>query len=701
MPGSRTVKYFIAVVVPLIIQAQWNYPLTRVETVIDELHGTRISDDYRWLENSGDPEVQDWITAQDDFTHFLLDSLPQRRRIEKIVSALYDMPVMTVPQIYDQRYFYFKRAAGQNHKALYYSDDFPGRKERVALDPNQFSEAGTTGLDWQYPSPSGALLAYGASRGGSEISTLMVRNVDQGADLALVIPYTRSSPVVWLPDESGFYYVRYPEPGTVAEGDEFYFRRLFFHDLADTTWENDCLIFGDQLGREDWVDAYGTSDGEYLFIYSSVDWTVNDLYLMRLERNAEIQPVAVGLDGYFSGDVYDDRIYLLTDLNAPQYRLVTAPVGTPGPEYWKEIIPASNQRLETFTIADGQIAVAFRKDVISHLWMYSLDGKRKWEIPLPVMGSIKNIHGDPRSYNLFFDFESFIHPPTIFHFDLFTDKLQTLHRPEPGIDLSHQTMTQIFYPSRDGTSIPMFIVHHDSLELTGDNPTMLYGYGGFDISEKPVFSQTAVPWILEGGVFALANIRGGGEYGRAWHESARLDNKQNSYDDFIAAGEWLIANGYTDSKHLSIRGGSNGGLLVGVAITQRPDLWQAAVCGVPLLDMIRYHKFSIASLWIPEFGSADNPQQFPFIFAYSPYHNVKSHSDYPATLFTTSEFDTRVDPLHACKMTALLQKKNTGQRPILLRYERSAGHSKGTPVSKSITTRSDELAFLMWQLGMK
>ncbi len=697
-------KIFIGVLILPIFcsigSGQWNYPPSRINTVIDELHGLKISDDYRWLENRGLPATLDWIKTQNDFTHAILDTLPQREAIEPIVTAVFDMPAMKVPVVYGERYFYSKRLAGQNQDVLYYSDVFPGRTEKIALDPNDWSEDGTIGLDWFYPSPDGALLAYGYSPGGSEISTLKIRAIDDGNDLALEIPYTRASPVVWLPDRSGFYYVRYPEPGTVPSGDEYYYRRLFFHDLADSTWKDDPLVFGDQLGREDWVSAYSSSDGQYMFIYSSVNWAVNDLYLLKLERGAAIIPVALGQDGYFEGDVYDHQVYIKTNYQAPKFRLMTATIDDLAMENWKILIPEGRGRLESFSIADGQIAVITLEDVVSRLWMYSLDGKRKWEIPMPVMGTIESIAGDPRSYNLFFNFESLIYPPSVFHFDLFSDQLNLLHNPEFGYDLSHMLIKQVFFTSRDGTQVPMFIAHVDSLELTGDNPTLIYGYGGFDISEPPVFSSTAIPWIMQGGVFAIANIRGGGEYGREWHEAARLERKQNSFDDFIAAGEWMIDNGYTSPQKLAIRGGSNGGLLVGAVITQRPDLFQAAICGVPLLDMIRYHKFSIASLWIPEYGSADDSEQFKFIYAYSPYHNVRSHTNYPATLFTTSEFDTRVDPLHACKMTALMQKKSTGQRPVLLRYERSAGHSKGMPVSKKIATRTDELAFLMWQVGM-
>ncbi len=681
-------------------EGQWNYPPTRVSTVIDELHGLRISDDYRWLEDRSNLATVDWIEVQNTFTHTIIDTLSQRTKIEAIVTDIYAMPEMSIPKLYGDRYFYFKRSSGQNQSVLYFSDSFPGSNELIALDPNTWSGDGTIGIDWQYPSPSGKYLAYGYSPGGSEVSTLNIKNINEGTDVPLEIPYTRASPVVWLSDESGFYYVRYPVPGSVKAGDEHYFRRLYFHDLADSTWENDPLIFGDQLGREDWVSAYATSDGNYMLIRSSLNWAVNDLYLMPLERDAKLIPLAVGLDGYFEADIYDQKIFLRTNFEAPRFRLLVTPVDQPEIDNWRELIPESRARLESFVLADGQIAAVTRDDVVSHLWMYSMDGKRKWEIPLPMMGTIEKLYGDPHSYDLFFDFESMVYPPSIFHFDLFSDQLNQIHRPDFRHDLSNMVIKQVFYPSQDGTMIPMFIVHNDTLKMSGDNPTLIYGYGGFDVSKTPVFSATAVPWILNGGVFALANIRGGGEYGREWHEAARLERKQNSFDDFIAAGEWLIENRYTNSKRLAIRGGSNGGLLVGAVITQRPDLFQAAICGVPLLDMIRYHKFSIASLWIPEYGSADDPDQFQFIYTYSPYHNVRSHTDYPATMFTTSEFDTRVDPLHACKMTALLQKKSAGIRPILLRYERSAGHSKGKPVAKRIATRSDELAFLMWQVGL-
>lgn len=685
-----------------LVAAQYNYPPTPVETVVDELHGKRIADDYRWLEDRDNPATMEWIAAQTAFTRSILDTLPSRERITNILRDFYDMPEMTVPNQYGQRYFYFRRSADQDRPVLYYTDQRPGLAEQVALDPTEFSTDGSTSLDWHYPSPSGALLAYGLSIGGSEISTLRIRDVDEGTDARLEIPYTRSGSVVWLPDESGFYYVRYPEPGTVPEGDEFYFRRLFFHDLADTAWRQDKLIFGDQLGREDWVSAYASSDGNYLFIYSSLDWAVNDLYFAPIDRPDEIQPLAVGMDGSFTADVFDQQFYLLTNFQAPRYRILTTPVRDPKPDNWHEVIPETDARLEKFVIIDGQLAVTATEDVVSHLWIYSLDGRRKWEVPMPAMGAISKISGSQRSYDLFFEFESYNYPPTIYQFDFFTDRLNIIEQPRSPVDLSKVAVKQVFYPGLDGTPIPMFIIHPTDLEFNGDQPTALYGYGGFDISLTPGFSRRILPWVTSGGVYAIANIRGGGEYGREWHEAARLENKQVSYDDFIAAGDWLVANGYTNPSRLACLGGSNGGLLVGAAITQRPDLWQAALCAVPLLDMLRYHQFSIASLWIPEFGSAENPDQFDFIYAYSPYHNVKSFTDYPATIYTTSEYDTRVDPLHACKMTALMQKKTSSDRPVVLRYEQQTGHTgKSKAVSQKIATLVDELSFLMWQVGLE
>ncbi len=700
MTKNRKIVFLAFILSACQLHGQWSYPKTRIETVIDELHGVRISDDYRWLESGDDPIVANWIEAQTSFTRSILDTLEQRKALKEKLTELYNIPEMTNPELFGERYFYFRRTAGQNHKVLYYSDSIPGRDESIALDPSTLSADGTTGLDWHYPSPSGQLLAYGSSFGGSEISTLRIREIDTGMDFLLEIPYTRASPVVWLPDETGFYYVRYPEPGSVPAGDEYYFRRLYFHDLADTTWQNDPLIFGDQLGREDWVDAYASSDGQFIFVYVSVNWTINDLYMMPVDQPDELEQLAVGLDGSFTADVYNNTIYLLTNLDAPRYRILTIPVADPIRDNWQEIVPASPARIESFTFSDGQLAVLTMKDVVSQLWMYSLDGKRKWEIPLPMIGSITEISGDIHSYDLFFNFESFVFQPTIYHFDFFTDRMMELESGASIIDLSAYSTIQVFYSSMDGTSIPMFIIHQNSIELNGGNPTLLYGYGGFDVSLNPYFSKTALTWIEAGGVYAVANIRGGGEYGREWHEAARLDKKQNSYDDFIAAGEWLIDNAYTNSEQLAVVGGSNGGLLVGVAITQRPDLWQAAVSAVPLLDMVRYHKFSIASLWIPEFGSTENRAQFDFIYRYSPYHNVRSHTDYPATLFTASEYDSRVDPLHACKMTALMQKKNVGTKPVLLRYERNAGHGVGKPINKKIEAIIDQLAFLMWQVGL-
>ncbi|EQB63035.1 MAG: Prolyl oligopeptidase [candidate division Zixibacteria bacterium RBG-1] len=692
---------FLASLIPALIQAQsvYKYPASKAEVVYDTLHGVVISDQYRWLEKQEDSAVEDWVAKETQFTRSILDTLPHRDEIYSQLKKLYDLTTISSPSIYGEKYFFFKREAGQNHSVVYVREGNHTAPARVVLDPNTFSTDGTVALDWMHPSPEGELIAYGKSEGGSEISTLYLRDVTTGKDLDLKISYTRAASVAWLRDLSGFYYTHYPKPGAVPEGDEKYFRKVYFHKMGDNP-ENDQLIFGEGRPKEEWCDIELSSDHRYLMLSASLDWTKNDLWIRGVNQTGSFIPIAEKLDGSFGGDVFGNTLYLLTNYQAPRYKIMTTPVNNPKMDNWEELVPEQKGVIRGFRIVGGKLVLLMSEDVASKIYIYSLDGKKEKEIPLPTLGSVGGIDGKQDGDELFFSFTSYFYPPTVYRYDMKTGKLEETDKMQLDFDLSAYEVKQMFYNSKDGTKIPMFIVNKKGLKLDGNNPTLLYGYGGFDISLTPSFIRGIYVWLDRGGVYAVANIRGGGEYGRTWHEAGRLERKQNVYDDFIAAGEWLIANKYTNNQKLAIQGGSNGGLLMGAMLTQRPDLFKAVVCQVPLLDMLRYEKFKIARLWIPEYGSASDPAQFKWLYAYSPYQKVKEGTKYPATMITTGVQDSRVDPMHAFKMTALLQKANSGPNPILLRVEPKAGHGAGKPVSKILNEQTDIWAFLLWQLGV-
>lgn len=680
-------------------QTAYNYPPSKVEVVYDTLHGVVISDSYRWLEKQEEPAVEEWVATQTAFTRSILDTLPYRDEIQAQLKKLYDLTTVSSPSLYGSRYFFSKREAGQNHAVIYVREGSHISPAKVVLDPNTFAADGTVALDWMHPSPQGEMIAYGKSEGGSEISTLYLRDVATGKDLDLTIPYTRACALAWLKDLSGFYYTHYPKPGSVPAGDEKYYRRVYFHKMGDSP-DNDKLIFGEGRPKEEWSDIELSSDHKYLLLSASLDWTKNDLWIRGVNQTGNFIPVAEKLDGNFYGDVFGNTLYLLTNYQAPRYKIMTAPVANPKMDNWEELLPQQKGVIKGFKIVGGKMVVLMTEDVVSKLYIYSLEGKKEKEIPLPTLGSVGGIDGKQEGEEFFFSFTSYFYPPTVYRYDLKTGKLEETEKMQIDFDLSAYEVKQIFYSSKEGTKVPMFIVNKKGLKLDGTNPTLLYGYGGFDISITPNFTRGLYVWLDRGGVYAVANIRGGGEYGKTWHEAGRLEKKQNVYDDFISAGEWLIANKYTSSQKLAIQGGSNGGLLMGAMLTQRPDLFKAVVCQVPLLDMLRYDKFLIARLWIPEYGSASDRKQFQWLYAYSPYQKVKEGIKYPATLITTGVQDSRVDPMHAFKMAALLQKANASANPILLRVEPKAGHGAGKPISKILNEQTDIWSFLLWQLGV-
>jgi prolyl oligopeptidase len=607
--------------------------------------------------------------------------------------------VATPPTICGRRYFYERREGLKNQPYVYLRQGSMKAPERVILDPNVFSEDGTVAVDWSYPSPDGSLYLYGRSSSGTEKSTLHILDVATGRDLPDVIPDTRAASVAWLRDGSAFYYVRHPAAGSVPEGDDAFFRRVYFHRLG-TDPKDDTLVAGEGRPKEEWTDVSASSDWRYVFLTRSIDWAKNDLFVRPLDGGKDFTPVAVGLDGQVQGDTYRGTLFLRTNVDAPRYRIVKAPIERPGRESWVDVVPEGEGVIENFGLAGDRLVVQVLENAHSRLLVYDLAGKLLAEVKLPTLGTVSRLSTDPGRREAFFQFTSYVYPTAVLRLDAATGALETVEQLDPGVDLSGFTTEQVWFQSKDGTRVPMFVVRRGGGALDGKSAALLSGYGGFEISETPSFARSIVPWLEGGGVYAEANLRGGGEFGRTWHEAGRLERKQNVFDDMIAAAECLVREGYTSRQRLAIEGGSNGGLLTGACVVQRPDLFRAAVVAVPLLDMLRYQRYSIARLWIPEYGSADDPAPFPFLYAYSPYHHVVAGTDYPAVLLRTAESDSRVEPIHAMKMAARLQAATSGTRPILLRVETKAGHGQGKPVSKQIDEALDTLTFLMWQTGM-
>ncbi len=661
----------------------------------DVYHGVTVTDEWRWLEDSDSAAVADWTERQNLATRAVLEASPRRPALRRHLERLLSIGTLGTPHPRQGRYFYLRRQGDQNHAVLYLRDGSPEAPERIVLDPNQWSVEGTEALDWYYPDRQGRRLAFGRSSGGDELSRLRVMDVDSGATLE-EIPHTRACSLAWLPDGSGFYYTRYPAPDTVPVGHAQYHRRVFFHSLG-TDPAVDDPVFGEGREPEDWPGVHLSQEGRHLLVSVAVGWTRTDLYL--LDRSTGRWTTLVeGEEALYRGELYRGHLYLHTNSTAPNYRLLRVDLADPDRERWREILPEGSDVLESVGIVGGQIFASYLVDATSRLDRFDLDGRSRTRIPMPTLGSLGGLGGEWDGHELFYSFTSFTVPPTVYRYDLETGKSALWGRVEADLDPQDYEIHQVRCTSRDGTRIPLFVVHRRGLVVDGQRPTLLTGYGGFEVSLTPGFSRSSFLWLQSGGVYAVANLRGGGEYGSAWHQAGRLGNKQNVFDDFLAAAAWLVEAGYTNPRRLAIMGGSNGGLLVGAALTQRPDLFRAVVLSVPLLDMLRYHHFRLARLWISEYGSSQDPEQFTWLYAYSPYHRVRPGQEYPAVLLLTADSDSRVDPMHARKMAARLQQAQASDRPILLRVETRSGHGAGKPLSKVLDEATDTWTFLFDQL---
>jgi prolyl oligopeptidase len=694
---------FAIVVVAEDAPASSGPPKAKVEPVEDTVQGHKIVDPYRYLENADNPDTKVFVEEELAYTRSILDPLPGREKTNTRLAQLLAIGTVNPPQMGGKYYFYTRRDGGQNQPVLYVREGVNGA-DRALLDVNKVSPDGTVALDWWYASEDGKYVAYGLSPSGSEESTLYILETSNGKNLPDTIERTRYASLAWLKDNSGFYYTRHPKKGDVPAGEEVYHSKVFLHQIgADPS--RDPLIFEDKRNPQ-FIPSVGLSeDDRWLLITVFEGWTKTNLYLQNLRsKNAPVE-MTTDKDFLYSGDFFEGKLYITSNEEAPRSRVFVADTSNPERENWKELIPQCDAVLQGAGIVGGKLVAQYERNAFSGLTLFGLDGKKVADIPLPAIGSVSSTSGRYDRNEFFFAFQSFTVPPSIYRYDLALGGSSLWAKVDaPSLDSSGYDVRQEWFSSKDGTKIPMFIVSKKGLVRDGKNPTLLTGYGGFNVALSPTFSRDSFLWMEHGGVYAVANLRGGSEFGEDWHRAGMLEKKQTVFDDFIASAEYLIAQKYTDKDHLAIFGGSNGGLLMGAMITQRPDLFRAVICAVPLLDMLRYQNFQIAKLWIPEYGSADDPKQFEWLYAYSPYHHVKPGTEYPAILFMTGDTDKRVDPMHAKKMTALMQAEakngSSKDRPILLRIDIKAGHGQGKPVAKQVEERTDMYSFLFWQLGM-
>ncbi len=665
------------------------------------LHGTRVHDPYRWLEDGDSPEVAGWSAAQNARTRAVLDALPARSGLHERMLSLLQVGMVGAPAVAADRVFTLERKGDQDQAVLVVRSAVdPAVPACVVVDPHDMAVDHAASIDWFTPSPDGRLVAYGVSQGGSEHGTLRVVEVDTGSLLTDAIPHIRHPSLSWMPDNSAFAYSRLPDPATVASGEEGYWETVWWHRIGDDPSADELLLGG--LDKTALPATAISPDGRWLVFHISYMPTRTDVIL--LDRQTGQRTVVVEHEEATTWcQIAGDHLYAVTNLDASRGRVIAADLAMPQAEHWQTIVAESSAVIDGAVIAGGRLVVASAEHAVSRLHHYRLDGGDRQEVALPELGSIGGFDADPATARAFFTFTSFARPSALWRWTSDDDAVEPWTSFASPVDPDAFAVEQVFYPSSDGTNVPMFLVRAAATVVTPRTPTLLTAYGGFAITNSPGYSSATVAFCEAGGVWAVAGIRGGGEYGEDWHRAGMLARKQQCFDDFHAAADWLVAEGRTSRDRLAIRGGSNGGLLVGAALTQRPDLCRAAVCAVPLLDMFRYHRFLIGALWIPEYGDPDDPDQFSVIEAYSPYQHVVDGTAYPASLITTAESDSRVDPLHARKFAARLQAA-TGtpdEQPVLVRIEARAGHGVGKPAWKQADEGADIWAFVFWQLGME
>jgi prolyl oligopeptidase len=663
-------------------------PVTRTDNVKDNYFGVEVADSYRWLEDQQSPETRKWIDAENAYTRSLLDPLPGRDKLKKRVTELLNVDAYQTPVERSGRYFFEKRAAGQDQFVLCMRK---GRNagDEVLVDPQPLSPDHTVSVALEAVSQDGKLLAYGVRQGGEDQAVVHFFDVEARKDLPEQLPKERYFNLAVTPDNARVFYTR-----MAAEGP-----RLLVHKMG-TDPSRDAVIFGQDLEKDKILVATLSEDGRTLVasVLHSAAGDRIDSYVQDVAEGGAFTTVVKGIPARFVVLPAGEKLFVYTNWKAPKGRVMVADLKNPSPEHWQEIIPEGVGTIEEVHLSGGRLAVLSTENASSRARLYEPNGMLVRAIPLPAIGSVTGFSGRWGSREAFYEFQSFHIPAMIYQNDVETGAQQVWAQPKVPFDSSRYEVKQIWYKSKDGTRVPMFLTAVRGIKPNGSIPTVLYGYGGFEVSLTPRYSARIAAWIESGGLYASANLRGGSEFGESWHRDGMLEKKQNVFDDFIAAVEWLVQNHYTRPSRLAIRGGSNGGLLVTAALTQRPDLFGAVLCEYPLIDMLRYQKFLVAQWWVPEYGSSENAEQFKYIYAYSPYQHVKAGTKYPAVLFVTGDADTRVAPLHARKMTALMQSAAAPGRPILLRYDTSGGHTFAEPVSKQVDEIADELSFLDWQL---
>ena len=680
-------------------------PETRISDVVENIGVFSVPDPYRWLEDNAAAEVRTWVDEQNSYTRLFIDSVTVRSSIKERMNELFGFDTVAVPYPKNGHYFFVERKGGQDLGVLYVQDGL-GSSPRILIDQNTLSDDKKTILAEWNSSEDGRLLAYGISKAANDRESIHILDVTTGKNLPDEIPESGYPGfAAWAHDGKGFWYVR-RDPSAPDSGEDKFYQRLFYHTLGDDI-KKDVLVFGSGREKTDYLSAQVSEDGRWLLVsvyVSTGEKPRGELYLKDLhDPDGEFKTVVEGEDALFGVDFHRGILYILTNHEAPFWKVMTvaAEEAHKGMDHWMAVIPETiPSAIETFLVIQDRIFVEKLWDAHSVLYEYTLDGSFRREILLPSLGTLEEIHGESEGNEIFFGFTSFVVPDNIYRLDLKSGEICLIKKAESGISETDFEVEQRWYASKDGTQVPMFIVSKKGLPHNGDNPLMLYGYGGFNTSITPSFSKLTIPFLEAGGVYVEANLRGGSEFGENWHESGTREDKQNVFDDFIAAAEFLIAEKYTSRDKLAIFGWSNGGLLTGACLTQRPDLYKAVVIGNPVLDMLRYHLFDGGRLWMPDYGSVEEGEMIPHLLKYSPYHNVKKGESYPATLILTSDSDDRVHPGAAYKMTARLQKANASDNPILLRVETKAGHAGAAAISAVIEQYADVWSFVFWQLGM-
>lgn len=675
------------------------YPQTAKVDTVDQYFGTNVPDPYRWLENDTTQQTADWVKAQNEVTFGYLKNIPYRDLLKQRLEKIFNYERLSAPFQEGEFYYFYKNDGLQNQSVLYRKKGENGTPE-VFIDPNKFRADGTISLAGLNFSKDGSLATYRISKGGADwTDAIVIRTLDKSI-VEDTLKNIKFSGIAWKGNE-GFYYSTYDKPKGSQLSEKTQFHKLYYHKLG-TKQNQDVLIFGGEKTPRRYIGAYLTEDEKYLVITASTSTTGNELYIQDLAKpNNPIVPIVTNFDNdHYVLANEGTKLYIHTNLNAPNNRLVVTDFAKPTTDTWKDLIAETESVLNTST-GGGKIFANYLVDVKTVIKQYDMSGKLEREVQLPGIGTAGGFGGKIEDKNLYYTFTSFTYPSTIFKYDIASGKSDLYEKPKVDFDPEAYETKQVFYTSKDGTKVPMFIVHKKGIELNGKNPTMLYGYGGFSVSLQPSFSTSRIVWLENGGIYAQPNLRGGGEYGEKWHQAGTKMNKQNVFDDFIAAAEYLIKEKYTSSDYLAISGGSNGGLLVGATMTQRPDLMKVAFPAVGVMDMLRYHKFTAGAGWAYDYGTADDSKEmFEYLYKYSPVHALKSGTKYPATMVTTADHDDRVVPAHSFKFAATLQENHVGENPVLIRIETNAGHGAGTPVSKTIEQVADQYSFAWYNMGV-